>query len=66
MGPGTYNPNSDAWMRPEGWKMPGPGGENGLVHTYGNPPEMPMYLAARELEERLEQIAQEVFADDRY
>ena len=63
----TYNPESDAWMRPEGWYMPGPGAEErGLVHTYGNPPEMPMYLAVKELEERLAEIAQEVFNDDRY
>lgn len=67
MGPGTYNPESDAWMRPEGWYMPGPNAEErGLVHTYGNPPEMPMYLAVKELEERLAEIAQEVFNDDRY
>lgn len=63
MGPGTYNPASDAWMRPEGWWMDGP---DGKVHTWGNPPEMPMYLAVKDLEAQLEQIAREVFADERY
>lgn len=66
MGPGTYpdkhySRNSrgelvENWQNDLGWYIPG--GE----HTYGNPPNMPMYQTASELRRDLERIAREVFS----
>lgn len=56
MGPGTYNPESTNWSNPNGWWY-----GNGK-HTYGNPPNMPMYNAVKNLEQELERIVREVFA----
>jgi hypothetical protein len=58
MGPGTYPSDKGHWNNPKGWYIPG--GE----HTYGNPPSMAMYLTAKELRNRLLDIAREVFASD--
>ena len=58
MGPGTYPSDKGNWNSPKGWYIPG--GE----HTYGNPPSMAMYLTAKELRNRLLDIAREVFASD--
>ena len=58
MGPGTYPSDKGHWNDPKGWYIPG--GE----HTYGNPPNMPMYSTASELKRDLVRIAREVFAND--
>ena len=58
MGPGTYPSDKGHWDDPKGWYIPG--GE----HTYGNPPNMPMYQTASELRRDLARIAREVFASD--
>lgn len=59
MGPGTYPipPGKGHWNDPKGWWTPQ--GE----HTYGNPPSMAMYNAAKELRKQAAKIAQEVFAE---
>ena len=52
-----------------GWRYkgePGTYGEEdpkhpGYIHTYGNPANMPMYNASKDMRERVLQIAQEVF-----
>ena len=52
-----------------GWRYkgePGTYGEvdpkhPGYIHTYGNPANMPMYNASKDMRERVLQIAQEVF-----
>lgn len=59
-GPGTYNPTSDNWNSPYGWYYPKAAGGSG--HTYGNPPNMPMYNAAKEIRKEVERVAREVFA----
>ena len=59
MGPGTYPGGKGHWNDPKGWSF----FENGqLVHTFGNPPNAPMYNAVKTLEQRLESIVREVFA----
>ena len=60
MGPGTYNPSSDNWKNPDGWWY---SGWDGSRHTYGNPPNMPMYRTVKELEEELSRVVQEVFSN---
>lgn len=55
MGPTTY-PGQTHAADPKGWWIPG--GE----HTYGNPPSMTMYLTAKELRDRVEEAAREVFS----
>ena len=60
-GPGTYppaNPNNPHWDDPHGWWLPK---EKGGGHTYGNPPNMPMYNTVKELEQEFESILREVF-----
>ena len=54
-GPGTYPSEKGHWNDPKGWWTP-----DG-VHTYGNPPGMPMYRTAKELAQRVEEVAKEVF-----
>lgn len=54
MGPGTYNPTSNNWKNPHGWWMPS--GQ----HTYGNPPNMPMYNTAKDLEKEVQRVVEEV------
>ena len=58
-GPGTY-PGKGYWNRPDGWYFTGEGGES--QHTHGNPPNMPMYQAVRELDMEIDRIVKEVFA----
>lgn len=63
MGPGTWSDSPDGkghWDDPRGWWIPK---EKGGGHTYGNPPAMVMYRAARELEQEIQKIAEEVFRD---
>lgn len=61
MGPGTWSDSPEGkghWKDPRGWWIPK---ENGGGHTYGNPPSMTMYRTARELEQEIQKIAEEVF-----
>ena len=62
MGPGTYPipPGKGHWNDPNGWWIPK---DKGGGHTYGNPPNAPMYSAVRNLEQELARIAREVFSD---
>lgn len=71
MGPGTY-PGEGHWDDPNGWfyevndpaiaTYTGKRSGRSFVHTYGNPPAMPMYSAVKTLEEELESVIREVFA----
>lgn len=56
---------------PKGWRYNGEPGTNGeiitegkhagMVHTYGNPANMSMYLTVRELQQRFEEVAKRCF-----
>lgn len=59
MGPGTYPDGKGHWDDPKGWWIPK---EAGGGHTYGNPPAMAMYEARKEIEQRLAELAREVFS----
>ena len=58
MGPGTYPDGKGHWNDPRGWWIPK---EKGGGHTYGNPPNAPMYNAVKTLEEEIAAIVKEVF-----
>ena len=61
-GPGTY-PGKGHWDDPNGWYLPkSVQAETGIKRSFGNPPAMAMYNARKELEQRLKEIAQEVFS----
>lgn len=60
MGPGTYNPSSGNWKNPNGWWYSYGGAK---YHSYGNPPNMPMYNAVKNLEQELQRVVSEVFAE---
>lgn len=57
MGPGTY-PGQTHAMDQGGWYIPK---AKGGGHTYGNPPNMPMYNAAQEIKSEIQRVAEEVF-----
>ena len=59
-GPGTY-PGQGHWDDPEGWWLPRDKNGGHSQHTYGNPPNMPMYNTVKELERELERVVKEVF-----
>lgn len=59
MGPGTYPNGKGHWDDPRGWYLPK---EKGGIHTYGNPPAMPMYEARKAIEQELPRIVREVFS----
>ena len=59
MGPGTYPNGKGHWNSPYGWWLPKSAGGG---HTWGNPPSMPMYYAAKDIREAVEKVAREVFA----
>lgn len=61
MGPGTYPDGKGHWDDPRGWYLPK---EKGGIHTYGNPPAMPMYEARKAIEQELPRIVREVFSGD--
>lgn len=61
MGPGTYPDGKGYWNDPNGWWIPK---EKGGGHTYGNPPNAPMYNTAQDLRAAVERIAQDVFGRD--
>ena len=58
MGPGTYPSDKGHWNDPNGWWVPISAGG---FHTYGNPPNMPMYNTAKDLANEIQRIALEVF-----
>lgn len=64
VGPGTY-PGQTHAMTGEGWYIPkskrgNTQDPNG--HTYGNPPNMPMYNTAQDLKREIARVAREVFS----
>lgn len=59
MGPGTYPDGKGHWDSPYGWWLPK---DVGGGHTWGNPPSMPMYYAAKDVRAQIEEIAREVFS----
>lgn len=61
--PGSWSDDGGMghWNAPRGWWLPK---EKGGGHSYGNPPAMAMYYAAREIEDKIKAIAQEVFSGD--
>lgn len=60
-GPGTY-PGKGHWDNPSGWYLPKAVQEaTGLEHSMGNPPAAAMYNTVKELEERIKELASEVF-----
>lgn len=61
MGPGTYPEGKGHWDDPRGWYLPK---EKDGIHTYGNPPAMPMYEARKAIEQELPRIVREVFSGD--
>ena len=62
MTPGSYSDTvgKGHWDDPSGWWLPRNGGHS--QHTYGNPPNMPMYNTVKELEQELVRVVKEVFA----
>lgn len=60
-GVGTYPGQRHAYD-PNGWYLPkAVQEETGIKHSIGNPPSMAMYNTVKELEDRLQEIASEVF-----
>lgn len=63
VGPGTYPSGKGHWNDPDGWYLPkGKWAADGTRHTYGNPPNMPMYNTATDLRNEVERVAREVFS----
>ena len=60
VGIGEYGKGRGA--NPKGWYYTNSSGES--KHTYGNPAEMPMYCASREMRSQITAIAREVFSTD--
>ena len=61
LGPGTY-PGKGHWDDPEGWWLPRNKSDGHSQHTFGNPPNAPMYNTVKELEQELARVVKEVFA----
>lgn len=60
-GPGTY-PGKGHWDDPNGWWLPKAVQEaTGKKKSFGNPPAAAMYNTVKDLEERIAEIASEVF-----
>lgn len=57
-GPGTYPDGKGHWNDPKGWWLPKDAGGG---HTFGNAPSITMYKTAKDLRERVADIAMEVF-----
>ena len=57
MGPGTY-PGQTHALTVKGWYLPK---DKGGGHTYGNPPNMPVFNTAKDLRNEIERVAREVF-----
>ena len=65
MTPGSYSETlgKGHWDDPNGWWLPREKSGGHSQHTYGNPPNMPMYNTVKELEQELVRVAREVFAE---
>lgn len=71
MGAGTY-PGQTHAFDPDGWWYPTNDPQlvqrvwkgQGYGHSYGNPPRMPMYMAAKTMRDELLDVAKEVFGHD--
>ncbi|MBR0161953.1 MAG: hypothetical protein IJQ02_11820 [Oscillospiraceae bacterium] len=71
-GPGTW-PGKGHWNDPKGWWFPTndpayakkSSKKTGKMygHTYGNPPNMPLYGAVKDLEQELKRVVAEVFRE---
>lgn len=61
MGPGTYPEGKGHWNDPNGWWIPKSAGGG---HTYGNPPNMPMYNTEQELKKEIARVVREVLSSD--
>lgn len=61
LGPGTF-PGKGHWSDPNGWWLPREKNNGHSQHTYGNPPNAPMYNTVKELEMELARVVKEVFA----
>lgn len=61
--PGSYSETigKGHWDNPSGWWYSNEDGSG--HHSYGNPPNMPMYNTVKELEQELVRVAREVFAE---
>lgn len=57
VGAGTYPFGKGHWDDPNGWWIPKTG-----QHTYGNPPNMPMYNTAQDLKKEIARVTREVFS----
>lgn len=62
--PGSYSDTigKGHWDDPNGWWLPREKNGGHSQHTYGNPPNAPMYNTVKELEQELARVAREVFA----
>lgn len=60
MGPGTYPSEKHLWNNPKGWWFTNENGES--QHSYGNPPNAPMYHTRKEILQEVSRVAREVFA----
>jgi hypothetical protein len=61
MGPGTYPNGKGHWNDPKGWWIPKSAGGG---HTFGNPPNMPMYNTEQELKKEIDRVVREVLSSD--
>lgn len=62
VGPGTW-PGKGHWDDPNGWYLPKEKQlSDGTKHSYGNPPNMPMYNTAQDLKQEIARVARDVFA----
>lgn len=63
MGAGTYPSDKGHWDDPQGWYLPkSKQHSDGTKHTYGNPPNMPMYNTAQDLKNEIARVTREVFS----
>lgn len=61
MGIGTYPGQKHAFDE-KGWYLPREKSGGHLVHTFGNPPNMPVYNTAKDLKAEISRVVTEVFA----
>ena len=61
MGIGTYPGQKHAFDE-KGWYLPREKTGGHLVHTFGNPPNMPVYNTAKDLRAEISRVVTEVFA----
>lgn len=61
MGIGTY-PNQKHAFDEKGWYLPRSKTGGRAVHTFGNPPNMPVYNTAKDLRAEISRVVTEVFA----